>query len=224
MSFLRQEYQNSCKGRGDCLPTLEAGPVRLRWLTDADGPALLSIFGDTEVIRYWGFAVLRDLAAANALLQDLQRGFRRQTLFQWGVEPRGGPLVGTCTLSQIDLTNQRAELGFALARAFWGRGYMSAALPAVIEFAFGQLQLHRVFADVDPRNAWAMRTLERLGFRREGLLREHYLVQGEPQHAIVYGLLQSEWASDPNLGAPSNGSPAAPLSNSEVAERPPAVS
>ncbi len=181
---------------GDHLPTLDAGRVRLRWLTDADVPALFAIFGDPEVTRYWGFAVLPDLAAAAALLADIHREFRAGTLFQWGVEATDGPLVGTCTLARLDSANRRAELGFALGRAFWGRGYMAAVLPAVLEFAFGQLGLHRVFADTDPRNAPSIRALERLGFLREGVLREHYLVQGEPQDAVVYGLLRPEWARD----------------------------
>jgi RimJ/RimL family protein N-acetyltransferase len=178
---------------GDCLPTLDAGRVRLRWLTDADVPALFTVFGDPEVTRYWGHAVLPDLAAAAALLADIQRHFRAGTLFQWGVEATDGQVVGTCTLAGIDPANRRAELGFALGRAHWGRGYMTAALPAVLAFAFDRLGLHRVFADTDPRNAASIRTLDRLGFVREGLLREHYLVQGEPQDAIVYGLLRTEW-------------------------------
>jgi RimJ/RimL family protein N-acetyltransferase len=181
---------------GDRLPTLEAGLVRLRWLTDADVPALFAIFGDPQVTRYWGFAVLPDLAAAAALLADIHQQFRAGTLFQWGVEAVGSQLVGTCTLARLDLANRRAELGFALGRAFWGRGYMAAALPAVVDFAFGRLRLHRVFADTDPRNAPSIRVLQRLGFRREGFLREHYLVQGERQDAIIYGLLSSEWARD----------------------------
>jgi RimJ/RimL family protein N-acetyltransferase len=97
-------------------------------------------------------------------------------------------------LARIDLANRRAELGFALGRNHWGQGFMAAALPAVLEFAFNTMELHRVYADTDPRNDASIRVLERLGFRREGVLREHYLVQGEPQDAIMYGLLRSEWA------------------------------
>jgi len=178
---------------GDCLPTLDAGRVQLRWLTNSDIPALLSVFGDPEVTRYWGFARLPDLAAAAALLAEIHKEFRSGNLFQWGVEIPDGQLAGTCTLADIDLANRRAELGFALGRAFWGRGYVAAALPALLKFAFGGLRLHRVFADTDPRNIRSIRVLERLGFLREGVLRGHYLVQGEPQDAVVYGLLQSEW-------------------------------
>jgi len=179
---------------GDRLPTLVAGRVRLRWLTDADVPALFAIFGDAEVTRYWGLAVLPDLAAATVLLETIHREFHARTLFQWGVETTDGQLVGTCTLARIDPVNHRAELGFALGRAFWGRGYMAAALPTLLEFAFGRLGLQRICADADPQNAPSIRVLERLGFVREGLLRQHYFVQGKPQDALVYGLLKSEWA------------------------------
>jgi RimJ/RimL family protein N-acetyltransferase len=162
-------------------------------LTEADVSALFAIFGDPEVTRYWGFAALPDATAAAALLTDIHAQFRAGTLFQWGVESAEGELVGTCTLARLDPANRRAELGFALGRSFWGRGYMTAALPAVIEFAFSRLGLHRLYADTDPRNTPSIRALERQGFRREGVLREHYLVQGEPQDAVVYGLLRSEW-------------------------------
>jgi len=191
---------------GERLPTLDAGRVRLRWLSDADIPALFVIFGDPEVTRYWGFPVLPDLAAAATLLGDIHRSFRAGTLFQWGVEAMDGQLVGTCTLAHLDRANRRAELGFALGRAFWGRGYMAAALPAVLEFAFGRLGLHRVFADTDPQNARSIRALERVGFRKEGVLREHYLVEGEAQDAVVYGMLRSEWASgSPNSALGQEG-------------------
>lgn len=178
---------------GDRLPTLDAGPVRLRGLTAADVPALFAIFGDPEVTRYWGFDALPDLAAAATLLAEIHQEFRDRALFQWGVEA-DGQLVGTCTLARLDPAHRRAELGFALGRASWGRGYMAAALPAVLAFAFGRLGLHRVYADADPRNLRSIRALERLGFVREGVLREHYLVRGEAQDGVVFGLLRSEWA------------------------------
>lgn len=183
---------------GDRLPTIDAGPVRLRWLTEADVPALFAIFGDAEVTRYWGFGTLPDEAAASALLVDIQGQFRAGTLFQWGIEA-DGKIVGTCTLCSISLENRRAELGFALGRPHWGFGHMTAALPALLGFAFGRLELHRLSADTDPRNAGSIRVLKRLGFRQEGVLREHYLVAGEPQDAVVFGLLRSEWERETTL-------------------------
>jgi RimJ/RimL family protein N-acetyltransferase len=179
---------------GEHLPTLEAGRVRLRWLTEGDIPALFGIFGDPEVTRYWGSPTLPDQDAAAKLLAEIHQYFHARTLFQWGIEVIDGPLVGTCTLAHIDPVNRRAELGFALGRAYWKQGYMAEALPVVLTFAFETLGLHRLHADADPHNAPSIRVLERLGFQREGLLREHYLVQGSPQDGLLFGLLRSEWA------------------------------
>jgi RimJ/RimL family protein N-acetyltransferase len=101
--------------------------------------------------------------------------------------------MGTVTLISIDLTHRRAEIGYALGRAHWGRGYIHEALQAVMKYAFNELNLHRIEADVDPRNTASIKTLERLGFQREGFLRERWQVGGELQDALFYGLLRPDW-------------------------------
>lgn len=70
---------------------------------------------------------------------------------------------------------------------------MKEALPALIGFAFDTLDLHRLEADVDPRNLRSIRLLEGTGFRREGYLRERYHLNGEIQDALLYGLLRPEF-------------------------------
>ena len=70
---------------------------------------------------------------------------------------------------------------------------MNEALMAVLKYAFEVLNLHRIEADVDPRNAASIKTVERLGFKREGCLRERWQVNGEIQDAFFYGLLRPEW-------------------------------
>lgn len=70
---------------------------------------------------------------------------------------------------------------------------MQEALRALLGYAFGELNLERIEADVDPRNEASIRTLERLGFKKEGYLRERWKVNGEVQDAIFYGLLRREW-------------------------------
>lgn len=180
----------------DHLPTIETERLRLRWLSSGDVPALHQIFGDPEVCRYWSRPVLPDRAAAEALLDEIVRLFADRSLFQWGITEREtDAVVGTCTLASLSHEHRRAEVGFALARAKWGQGYVAEALPALIAFAFEQLDLHRLEADVDPRNDRSIRALEREGFEREGRLRERYHVNGEVQDAVVYGLLRRTWRS-----------------------------
>jgi RimJ/RimL family protein N-acetyltransferase len=182
----------------DRLPTLTTPRLALRWLTPADAPALFAVFGDAAVCRYWSRPALPDLAAAAALQGEIAAHFAQRTLFQWGVAERETDrVVGTGTLAALSAEHRRAEVGFALARAVWGRGYMAEVLPALAGFAFGALGLHRLEADVDPRNGPSLRALERAGFRREGHLRERYHQAGEVQDAVLYGLLCSEWEPPP---------------------------
>jgi ribosomal-protein-alanine N-acetyltransferase len=178
----------------ETLPTITADRVALRWLTEGDVPALFAIFSAPDVMRYWSSPPLEHIDEARELLAHIQDGFRRRALFQWGVARRAdNRVIGTCTLFHPDLDNRRAELGYALAREHWGNGFMQEALRALLNYAFADLNLHRLEADVDPRNAASIRTLEKLGFRQEGYLRERWLVGGGIQDSLFYGLLRSEW-------------------------------
>jgi RimJ/RimL family protein N-acetyltransferase len=74
---------------------------------------------------------------------------------------------------------------------------MRAALERLLDFAFGELGLRRLEADVDPNNVRSIASLERLGFRREGYLRERWFVGGQVEDALFYGLLRREWEGRP---------------------------
>jgi [ribosomal protein S5]-alanine N-acetyltransferase len=179
----------------DRLPTITTERLRLRWLVIDDVPALHAIFGDAEVCRYWSRPALRDLAAAAELQREIEQRFVEGSLFQWGIADRATDhVVGTCTLASLSPEHRRAEIGFALARSAWGRGYIAEALPALLDFAFESLALHRVEADADPRNGRSIRALEKMGFTREGHQRERYWVNGEAQDGVLFGLLRREWS------------------------------
>jgi ribosomal-protein-alanine N-acetyltransferase len=176
------------------LPTIEARRVILRWIGEEDVDALYAIFSDPEVMRYWSTTPLVDRNAAVDLLKDIHAGFEQRSLLKWGVARRtDNALIGTVTLINFDFTHRRAEVGYALGRAHWGGGYIQEALHALLGYAFEVLDLHRLEADVDPRNAASIRTLERLGFQREGYLRQRWQVGGEIQDALFYGLLRPDW-------------------------------
>ncbi|HSQ58847.1 MAG TPA: GNAT family N-acetyltransferase [Acidobacteriota bacterium] len=180
--------------RGDRLPTLETERLRLRHLTERDVPALFAVFSDPEVMRYWSSPPQQSEAEAARLLEEIHEAFLTRRLFQWGVARREDDFViGTATLFRWDRAHRRAEIGYAIARPSWGKGFASEAVRELIRFAFRELDLHRLEADADPRNAASLRVLERHGFRREGLLRERYHQLGEIQDAAILGLLRREW-------------------------------
>ena len=176
------------------LPILDAPRLRLRTLTEADVPALFAVFSDAEALHYWSHGPMTDPSEADRLLDDIRKLGAAGTLFQWGVARREtGDVIGTCTLHRIDRTHRRAELGYIVKRELWGHGYAHEALTALLDHAFGAMGLHRLEADIDPRNEASIRSVEKLGFKREGHLRERYHLAGEIQDSLIYGLLATEW-------------------------------
>lgn len=179
----------------DWLPTLVAPRLQLRWILPGDLDQLYGVFSDPEVMRFWSHAAWPHVDEAAIYLEAIHRGFEQGDLFQWGIALRGDDrLIGTTTLYGIDRAQGRAEVGFALAREHWGRRYAREALTVLLDHAFTTLGLRRIEADVDPRNQGSLNTLEGLGFRREGYLRQRWQVAGEVQDSVLMGLLASDWA------------------------------
>ncbi len=179
---------------GKQLPTIDAARVRLRWLTEADMDAIYAIFSDRVMMRFWATPAMNARSEAEEYLARIHAGFEGKTLFQWGVERKEDTrIIGSFTLFRLDAVNGRAEIGYGLGSEHWGKGYMNEALTAAIGFAFGELKLRRLEADVDPRNANSLRILAKMGFEREGLLRERWNVGGEIQDTVMLGLLSKEW-------------------------------
>lgn len=176
------------------LPTIDTNRLTLRSITPDDVDDFFAVYSNPEVMRYWSTLPLPNREAAEKQINEIHEGFKRHELLKWGIVLRADDtLIGSVTLFHPDFTHRRTEIGYAIGRAFWRKGYMNEALTAVIGYAFDVLEFHRIEADVDPRNAASIRALERLGFQREGYLRERWQVGGEIQDALLYGLLRPDW-------------------------------
>ena len=179
------------------LPIITTSRLVLRWISEDDVDSLYEIFSDPQVMRYWSSVPLPNREAAAELQREIAEHNKSERMFKWGLALRdSNSVIGTTTLFNLSLDNGRAEIGYALGRAHWGKGYMNEALKALVQHAFEVMELRRLEADVDPRNAASIRTLERLGFQREGFLRERWHVNGEIQDALFYGLLRREWVKE----------------------------
>ena len=168
--------------------------LTLRFLEASDAEALFAIFSDPAVMRYWATGPWTTLEKAQTSVRDTLNDYRNGAALRMGIQIAGeAGIVGTCTLFGLLRATRRAEIGYALARRCWGRGLMHEALGSFLKHAFGALNLHRIEADIDPRNAPSARALERHGFQREGLLRERWIVDGEISDTALYGLLAREF-------------------------------
>ncbi len=105
-----------------------------------------------------------------------------------------GVLIGRCGLGISRPAHKEAAIWYVLHPDHWGNGYARDASVLLLDFAFGVLQLHRVYADCDPRNTASCRLVANLGFILEGTLRQNYYLKGEWCDAAIYGMLAHEWA------------------------------
>jgi len=181
------------------MPTFDSLLLRterllLRPLAEDDAPALYAMCADPQVMRYWSTPPWQSIEPAQALIARDIKAMAAGDYLRLALERiDDGQFIGNCTLFSLMPQCRRAELGYAIAHAHWGRGYMHEALVALLDHGFTQLALNRVEADVDPRNLPSVRSLERLGFTREGLLRERWIVGDEVSDSALYGLLAGDW-------------------------------
>ena len=166
----------------------------LRPLRPDDAVELFRIYREPQVARYLSFPPWTALEQAQARIARDLDGMQSGMHLRLGLERQDdGRLIGDCTLFNINAPCRRAEIGYVLAQETWGNGYMDEALRALVDFGFSKLDLNRIEADIDPRNTGSARSLERLGFTKEGHLRERWIVGGEVSDTGLYGLLAKDW-------------------------------
>ena len=175
---------------------IETGRLRVRLVEEADLPALFEVNGDAEVTRFLPYATWESPASGNAWYQRMMDLQATGTALQFVVvDKAAGKAIGTRLLFRHDEASARAELGFVLGRRYWGGGYMTEALTALIDCAFENMGMRRLEAEANPRNSASGKLLTRLGFVREGLARQRWVSKGAAHDVESYGLLHDDWAA-----------------------------
>ncbi|CAG4969949.1 GNAT family N-acetyltransferase [Novilysobacter luteus] len=175
-------------------PRLQTARLCLRGFVESDFEGLYALHSNPRAMRYWSFPAWTDASQAQGYFVSALQGRDPGRMLCWAITLRGADaLIGTATLASIDRGQGRAEIGYALHPDRWGQGLAQEAVHAVLGHAFDGLGLRRVEADIDPRNAASCRLAERMGFIREGLLRERWCVAGEVTDSAIYGVLAGDW-------------------------------
>jgi ribosomal-protein-alanine N-acetyltransferase len=165
---------------------LHGARLRLRPLRMEDAQALYTLFSDPAVTRYWSFAAWTRPAQALAFI-ELRQSLDPQRVQTFAIAlGAGDDLIGTLTL--FLLAGNRAEIGYALAPAWQGRGMAAEALRLAVTHAFEALAVQCIEADVDPRNQPSVRLLEGLGFRCVRQVSERWRVGDEIGSSAIFQL------------------------------------
>lgn len=175
------------------LPELIGERLRLRAYRDDDTRAVFELYSDPQVTRYWSHPAWTERRQAEDYIAA-RKALELPAVHAWAVADRhSDELVGTTTLFSLNGPQRRAEIGYSLLSAHQGKGYASEALRLAIGHAFDIIGLERIEADIDPRNLASCKLVEKLGFKREGLLRQRWRVNGETCDSALYGLLRAEF-------------------------------
>lgn len=174
-------------------PELPGKRVRLRGPRADDADALLALFADLEVMRYWSRPPMTTRGEAEGFIVEVGERFARREMINWMVASRDDDtVVGTCSLSHFDARDRLAEVGYALRSDCWGRGLAGEAVAIALAWGFGHLGLRRIDASIDPRNERSRRLLQRLGFA--GVARRPCYLGGEAvPGSEILGLPADDW-------------------------------
>lgn len=177
-------------------PVLSTERLLLRPFSGTDADALYALQSDAHVLRYWDSPPWTDRSRADGFLQRCREMAEDGSGVRLAIDRRDDDaFLGWCSLSRWDPTYRSGALGYCFGEAAWGHGYATEAARALLGWAFDTLDLNRVQAETDTRNAGSARVLEKLGFQREGTLREDCVVDGVVSDSWVYGLLRREWSA-----------------------------
>ncbi len=176
------------------VPVLETSRLILRPFDYSDIPEYLSFFPAEGVQRYLGGVLIpKDTADAKRWIDNLNgRCLKAKLVFTWCIQLKGDErAIGRCDLGGF-VKKSMAELSYYLAESWWHQGIMQEALAAVLSFGFNELELHRIQAVVMPNNQASLALLAKLGFTKEGLLREYDYGKGFCD-VYMHSLLASEY-------------------------------
>jgi len=167
------------------LSPLTGARVVLRPFRVADVPAVLAYASDAEVTRHLEWDAYDDPAMAAAFIRSTHSG--PPTWYAYAVTDReSGALVGGADLRILSAYDRRGEVGYGLARSHWGKGYAAEAAALLVRFGFERLRLERVQALCAVDNVRSLRTLERVGMRREGRLFNYRAKHGRLGDHFLY--------------------------------------
>jgi len=175
-------------------PTIETERLLLREVDFADNDDLFDILSDPAVAEYDYFYPVETKEKALSFIERYQRELESNEEITWGIILKEShKLIGTCCLGGFDKGARRAEIGYAVAKAQWGKGYATEAAMKVIAYGFNTIRLNRIEATITPGNNSSIRVMEKLGFKIEGLVRQRDLIKGELVDGVIMGLLKSEF-------------------------------
>ncbi len=164
-----------------------------------DAKQIAIILSDPSVVAYYGIESPVSIDRAREIIQKRRDRFEKGDAIRWALALKENNLnIGSIGIRHTDTVAGIVEIGYELAADYWGKGLMRESIAEVISYLFRRTHVYRVEALVEPGNERSIGLLERLGFVREGLLREVGYWRGERHDLIMFSFLKSDCKGELN--------------------------
>lgn len=178
------------------LPILETERLLLRKITLEDVHDMHTYASNDEVAKYVTWNAHKTIADTREFIEFVLQKYENNQVAPWGIELKeNGRFIGTVDFTWWDHKNQSAELGYVIAKEYWGQGIMSEITQELIQFGFTHMDLVRIQARCLVDNIGSRRVMEKSGMSFEGILRKVIKLKGTHHDVRLYSILKEEFRS-----------------------------
>ncbi|MED4229567.1 GNAT family protein [Neobacillus cucumis] len=168
-------------------PTLETERLLLREISKNDAEGIFACFSNENVTRYYGQETLESIEQAEGFVDFFANSYKDKRGIRWGIEIKGAQgLIGTIGFNAWSPKHRRAEIGYEIHPEQWRKGYTFEAVSKVIQYGFNEFGLTRIGAVVFIDNEASNNLLTKVGFQKEGVLRDYMYQDGNAYDTYVY--------------------------------------
>lgn len=175
-------------------PVLETRRLYLRKITVDDASDIFEYLSNDMVTRYLGKESLINIEGAYDIINKIEINYSERRGIRWGIiHKESKKLIGTIGYDAIQIKNKRADIGYDINSNYWRQGFAIEAINEVIQFGFTKLDLNRIGSVVFPDNIASLNLLKKVGFTKEGLLREYIIQNNIARDTVALSLLKKEY-------------------------------
>ncbi|KOO51091.1 GNAT family N-acetyltransferase [Viridibacillus arvi] len=172
-------------------PILETERLLLREITTDDAEDIFAYFSNDNVTRYYGQDTFKDIQQAEKVVELFSKNYAEKRGIRWGIQRKGiKGIIGTIGFHAWSPNHKRAEIGYEIHPDHWRNGYALEAVSTILSYGFDDMELTRIGAIVFVDNAASSKLLTKVGFQKEGILRDYMYQNGKAHDTFIYSMLK----------------------------------
>lgn len=179
--------------KNDFFPEIYTERLYLRKLSLKDAETLFKYWSDPEVTKYLNITTFKDIEQAYSMIRLLNSLYNNKDGIRWAIATKKDNIViGTCGYNNWIRKSSRGEIGYELGKEYWGNGYATEAIKEIIKYGFKSMNLNRIEAFTVPEATSSINLLKKLGFKKEGMLRQYGYWNMRYWDENIYSLLKKD--------------------------------